>query len=63
VLAGSCFGHFIQDPADPGVVGMPIETVLTSIPPIDVSSFIPAGTTTVLFELRDFGGIQGNTEL
>jgi hypothetical protein len=30
----SCFGPFIQDPGDPQVIGMPIETVLTPIPPL-----------------------------
>ena len=45
------------------MVGMPIETVLTPIPPIDVSAFIPVGTTTIVFDLRDFGGIAGNTDL
>jgi hypothetical protein len=60
----SCFGPFIQNPGDPGVVGMPIETVLTSIPPIDVKKFIPVGTKEpVLFQLRDFGSIAGNTDL
>ncbi|WP_337286678.1 calcium-binding protein [Candidatus Methylomirabilis sp.] len=56
----SCFGPFL-DPALP--IGVPIQTVLTPIPPIDVSSFIPVGKTPVLFELRDFGTIAGNTDL
>jgi hypothetical protein len=68
----SCFGPFIQDPANPGVIGMPIDTVLTPIPSIDVTSLLtsigtcpgcPDGTTGVTFELRDFGGIAGNTDL
>lgn len=59
----SCFGHFIQDPGDPGVIGMPIETVLTPIPPIDVSRLIPVETGAVVFELRDLGAIAGNTDL
>jgi hypothetical protein len=32
-----------------------METVLTPIPPIDIRTFIPVGTTTVGFDLRDFG--------
>jgi hypothetical protein len=56
----SCLGPVIN-PALP--TGDPIEAVLTPIPPIDVSEFIPVGTTTVLFELRDFGVIAGNTDL
>ena len=55
-----CFGPRI-DPTEP--IGVPIETVLTPIPPIDVRTFIPVGTTIVLFELRDFGIIAGNTDL
>lgn len=62
----SCFGRVIKDPEDPGVVGLPIETVLTPIPPIDVSSrFAAFGgfPGSVTFELRDFGFIAGNTDL
>jgi hypothetical protein len=56
----SCFGSLI----DPGVpTGVPIETVRELIPPLDVSSFIPIGTSSVLFEFRDFGVIAGNTDL
>jgi hypothetical protein len=42
---------------------MPIESVLTPIPPIDISTFIPVGTPAVLFELRVFGEIAVNTDL
>lgn len=42
---------------------MLVGTVLTPIPPIDVSAFIPVGTTTVVFDLRDFGAIASNTDL
>ncbi len=57
----SCFGPIIN-PSLP--TGMPIQTVLTPIPPIDVSKFMPVGTEEpVLFELRDFGVIAGNSEL
>ena len=59
----SCFGPFLQDPLDPGVIGMPIETVRMPVPPIDVRGFVPEGTQTVLFELRDFGIMAGNTDL
>jgi hypothetical protein len=45
------------------LMGGPIETVLIPIPPIDVSGLIPIGTNPVLFELRDFGIIAGNTDL
>jgi hypothetical protein len=56
----SCFGPFINPDLPAGV---PIQNVLTPIPPIDVSPFIPIGTTSVLFELRDFGVLAGNSEL
>jgi hypothetical protein len=56
----SCF-EAVSNRALP--TGMPIETVLTPIPPIDVTRFIPVGTTMVLFDLRDFGVIAGNTDL
>lgn len=56
----SCFGPII-DPDLP--IGVPIETVLTPVAPIEVTALIPVGTTTVLFELRDFGVIRGNTDL
>jgi hypothetical protein len=60
----SCFGASIRDLGDPGVVGMPIGTVLTPITPIDVSASIPSGTSsTVVFDLRDYGSIAGNTDL
>jgi hypothetical protein len=46
---------------------MPIDNVLTPIPSIDVRRFIPLKTTeevqAVQFELRDLGGIGGNTDL
>jgi hypothetical protein len=54
----SCFARQEQP-----VTGEPIETVLRPIPPIDVTALIPVGTTPVLFELRDFGFIAGNTDL
>lgn len=57
----SCFGPFITDPLL--TEDDPIEIVLTPIPPLDVTGFIPPGTSTVLFELKDFGIIRGNTEL
>jgi hypothetical protein len=59
-FADSCFGRIIN-PALP--TGVPIQTVLTPIPPINVSTFIPIGTTSVLFELHDLGVIGGNSEL
>jgi len=54
----SCFGR-----QGPLVIGQPIETVLTPIPPINVSALIPVGINPVDFELRDFGVIAGNTDL
>lgn len=57
----SCFGPVIN-PTLP--TGVPIQTVLTPIPPIDVSKFMPVGTEEpVRFELRDFGVIAGNSDL
>jgi len=56
----SCFGP-ITNPGLP--TGVPIEAVLQPVPPVNVSQFIPTGTTAVLFELRDFGVIAGNTDL
>lgn len=61
VAEHSCFGPLLN-PAQP--TGVPIQTVLTPIPPIDVSKFMPVGNEEpVLFELRDFGVIAGNSEL
>jgi len=60
VFPDSCFGPAIA-PTVP--TGDPIDTILTPIPPIDVSAFVPLGTTAVVFELRDFGIIAGNTDL
>jgi hypothetical protein len=56
----SCFGP-VLDTTLP--VNVPVETVLTPIPPIDVSALIPTGTTSVIFELRDYGSIAGATDL
>lgn len=56
----SCFGLAIVSPLR---TGLPIEAVLAPIPSIDVSRLIPVGTTTVQFDLRDFGVIAGNTDL
>ncbi len=58
----SCFGDFLIPNPEDGV-GLDIATVLTPIPPIDVSKFIGAGSQSVLFELCDFGAIAGNTDL
>lgn len=59
-VSESCFGA-ILDPSLP--IDEPIDKVLQPIAPIDVSAHIPTGTTTVLFDLRDFGAIAGNTDL
>lgn len=59
VFSESCFGPIIG----PLRVGVPIDALLTQISPVDVSRFIPEGTTTVQFELRDFGVVAGNTDL
>jgi len=56
----SCFGPTVKPELPTGV---PVETVFTPIPPVDVSTFIPVGTSAVHFELRDFGVIAGNTDL
>ncbi|MBI3327270.1 MAG: IPT/TIG domain-containing protein [Nitrospinae bacterium] len=61
-----CFGGIIGgccvDPAT--AAGKPLETLLIPIPPVDVSAFIPVGTDIKLvFELKDYGAISGNTEL
>ncbi len=56
----SCFGPIIN-PAFP--IGVPIETVLSTVGPIDVTHLIPVGTNTVVFELLDHGVIAGNTDL
>ena len=56
----NCFGPVINPTVPTGIL---IQNVLTPIPPIDVSSFIPVGITTVLFELRDYGFIAGNSDL
>ena len=56
----SCFGP-VLNPDVP--LGAPIDTILTPVPPIDVSALIPVGTTSVVFELRDFGSIAGNTSV
>lgn len=62
-FSDSCFGAIIQNPPLGGV-GKPIENILTPIPPIDVSGFIPKKGKQVLeVELRDLGVIGGNTDL
>jgi hypothetical protein len=61
--AASCVGGYIKNPHNPKVIGKPIEQVLKSVPPIDVSSIIPVEPGAVVFELRDFGVIRGNTDL
>jgi hypothetical protein len=58
----SCFGPPVNRDRPP-VEGAEIDTVLTRIPPVDVSAFLDSGTTTVRFDLFDFGTISGNTEL
>jgi PKD repeat protein len=58
---GSCFGT-IRDTSIT-VIGLPIERAVDPIPPLDVSSAIPRGRSTVSFELQDFGVIAGNTDL
>jgi hypothetical protein len=59
----SCFGAEKLNSQDPGVKGKPIEDVLTPIPPIDVSGFIPKGKQVLEVELVDSGVIGGNTDL
>jgi hypothetical protein len=56
---GSCFGSI----TDTTVIGRPIEDAVRPIPPLDVSTFIPRGTSTVTFELIDTGVIAGNTNV
>ncbi len=41
----------------------PMETLLSPVVPLDVTTTIPLGTSTVTFQLRDFGAIAGNTNL
>ncbi|MFL6676341.1 MAG: hypothetical protein ACJ8LG_24010 [Massilia sp.] len=60
LYADSCFGP-VLDTALP--INVQIETVLTPIPPVNVAAQIPNGTTSVVFELRDYGSIAGNTDL
>jgi hypothetical protein len=57
---GSCFGPVLDTtlPRD-----VPIENVLAPVTPVDVSKLIPIGTNYVLFELRDFGTVAGNTDV
>lgn len=59
ICGENCFGPHIRRLRD----DRPIDTILEPIPPIDVSAFIPVGLNSILFELRDFGVIAGNTEL
>ncbi len=56
---GSCFSSII----DTTLVGRPIENALRPISPLDVTSLIPTGTSTVAFELVDTGVIAGNTTI
>jgi hypothetical protein len=56
----SCFGR-ILNPKLP--LNESIETVLEPVPAIDVAVHIPVGTSSVVFELRDFGSLAGNTDL
>lgn len=57
VYAGPGFSAFY------GPVGVPAEIAWGTVPPKDVTSFIPIGKTDVTFELRDHGGWYGNTAI
>jgi len=50
-------------PANPAIIGKPIEQVLYPVEPLDITSYIPEGTSQMEFALLDEGCIAGNTRL
>jgi hypothetical protein len=63
-----CFLGFVSDlflqPLTDAVIGMPIDKVLSPIPPIDITDALPTGTSQlVTFSLKDYGVIAGNSPL
>jgi hypothetical protein len=58
---GNCFAGVTSDPSEH--IGEAVETSFTAVGPANISSLLLAGTNTYTFNLMDYGGQLGNTQI